>query len=46
MSHDRELIRSFATRLFAFTRDGLVDYKGACDEYLEKCAEKPEKRRR
>ena len=34
VSHDRDLITSFATRLFAFTKDGLVDFKGTYDEFL------------
>jgi len=36
VSHDRDLISTFATRLFAFTKDGLVDFKGTYDEFLEK----------
>jgi ATPase subunit of ABC transporter with duplicated ATPase domains len=36
VSHDRDLISGFATRLFAFTKDGLVDFKGTYDEFLEK----------
>jgi ATPase subunit of ABC transporter with duplicated ATPase domains len=36
VSHDRDLISSFATRLFAFTPFGLVDFSGTYDEYLEK----------
>jgi ATPase subunit of ABC transporter with duplicated ATPase domains len=46
VSHDRELISSFATRLFAFTKNGLVDFKGGYDEFLERFADKPEKKRR
>jgi len=37
VSHDRELI-SFATRLFAFTADGLVDFQGSYDDFLAKHA--------
>jgi len=36
VSHDRDLIGSFATRLFAFTPAGLVDFQGSYDEFLEK----------
>ncbi len=37
VSHDRDLISSFATRLFAFTPEGgLIDFKGTLDEYFEK----------
>jgi hypothetical protein len=34
VTHDRDLISSFATRLFAFTEKGLVDFKGTYDEFL------------
>jgi ATPase subunit of ABC transporter with duplicated ATPase domains len=36
VSHDRDLISSFATRLFAFTPFGLIDFRGGYDEYLAK----------
>ena len=36
VSHDRDLIASFATRLFAFTKEGLVDFRGNYEEFLEK----------
>jgi ATPase subunit of ABC transporter with duplicated ATPase domains len=36
VTHDRELVSGFATRLLAFTPDGLIDFKGTYDEYLEK----------
>jgi ATPase subunit of ABC transporter with duplicated ATPase domains len=36
VTHDRELIAGFATRLFAFTGEGLVDFKGTYDEFLQK----------
>jgi ATPase subunit of ABC transporter with duplicated ATPase domains len=36
VSHDRDLIGSFATRLFAFTSSGLVDFRGTYEEFLEK----------
>jgi ATPase subunit of ABC transporter with duplicated ATPase domains len=46
VSHDRDLITSFATRLFAFTREGLVDFRGSYDDFLEQYGDKPEKKRR
>jgi ATPase subunit of ABC transporter with duplicated ATPase domains len=36
VSHDRDLISTFATRLFAFTPYGLIDFPGTYDEYLVK----------
>jgi len=37
VSHDRELISGFATRIWAFLPDqGLVDFKGTYDEFLQK----------
>jgi ATPase subunit of ABC transporter with duplicated ATPase domains len=36
VSHDRDLIGSFANRLFAFTPAGLVDFQGTYEEFLEK----------
>ena len=36
VTHDRDLIASFATRLFAFTPKGLVDFHGTYDDFLEK----------
>jgi ATPase subunit of ABC transporter with duplicated ATPase domains len=35
VSHDRDLISRFATRLFAFTDKGLVDFKGSYEDYLK-----------
>ncbi|MBI4956219.1 MAG: ATP-binding cassette domain-containing protein [Myxococcales bacterium] len=46
VSHDRDLITSFATRLFAFTPEGLVDFRGSYDDFLAKHAPKPDKKRR
>ncbi len=46
VSHDRDLITSFATRLFAFTKDGLIDFRGSYDDFLEKYADKPEKKKK
>jgi ATPase subunit of ABC transporter with duplicated ATPase domains len=38
VTHDRDLISSFATRLFAFTDKGLVDFKGTYEEFAEKAS--------
>ncbi len=35
-THDRDLVATFATRIFAFTDDGLVDWQGNYDDYLER----------
>ena len=35
VSHDRDLISEVATRVFAFTPDGLLDFRGTYDEFLE-----------
>jgi len=34
VTHDRDLIGSFATRLFAFDERGLTDFRGTYEEYL------------
>ncbi|MGC4116063.1 MAG: ATP-binding cassette domain-containing protein [Myxococcales bacterium] len=39
VSHDRDLISTFATRLFAFTPRGLIDFQGTYDEFLVKHAD-------
>ncbi|MGC4067766.1 MAG: ATP-binding cassette domain-containing protein [Polyangiaceae bacterium] len=36
VTHDRDLVSSFATRIFAFTEDGLVDWQGSYDDYVER----------
>lgn len=36
VSHDRELISSLATRILELTPDGIVDYHGSYEEYLER----------
>lgn len=36
VTHDRDLIASFATRLFAFTPQGLVDWSGSYEEFLQR----------
>ncbi|MDQ2799976.1 MAG: ATP-binding cassette domain-containing protein [Armatimonadota bacterium] len=35
VSHDRDLISEAATRILAFTPDGLLNFLGSYDEYLE-----------
>jgi ATPase subunit of ABC transporter with duplicated ATPase domains len=45
VTHDRDLISSFATRLFAFTSKGLVDFKGTYDEFLAQHSIDASKRR-
>jgi ATPase subunit of ABC transporter with duplicated ATPase domains len=44
VTHDRDLIESFATRLFAFTPKGLVDFKGTYEEFVSKEGGSPRKR--
>jgi ATPase subunit of ABC transporter with duplicated ATPase domains len=34
-THDRDLIGAFATRLFAFTDEGLLDWRGSYEDFLE-----------
>ena len=36
VTHDRDLLEQFATRLWAFTPQGLVDFQGTYEEFLEK----------
>jgi ATPase subunit of ABC transporter with duplicated ATPase domains len=36
VTHDRDLVASFATRIFAFTEKGLIDFRGTYDDFLEK----------
>lgn len=35
VSHDRDLVSEVATRVLSFTDDGLLDFLGTYDEYLE-----------
>lgn len=35
VSHDREFVSSLATRVFAFTDNGLIDFQGNYDDYLQ-----------
>ena len=39
VTHDRELISGFATRLFAYDEGGLHDFRGSYDDYLAKRTE-------
>jgi len=36
VSHDRDLVATFATRIWAFTEKGLVDWQGNYDDYVER----------
>ncbi|MFI5298520.1 MAG: ABC-F family ATP-binding cassette domain-containing protein [Polyangiales bacterium] len=36
VSHDRDLITSFATRIWAFTPNGLIDFRGTYDDFIVK----------
>jgi len=36
VTHDRDLVAEFATRIFAFTDEGLVDWQGTYEDYLER----------
>jgi ATPase subunit of ABC transporter with duplicated ATPase domains len=36
VSHDRDLISDVATRVLSFTPQGLIDFPGTYEEYLEK----------
>ena len=40
VSHDREIVSSIATRILEFTANGLIDYSGNFEDYLEKGAHK------
>jgi ATPase subunit of ABC transporter with duplicated ATPase domains len=35
VSHDRDLISQVATRILSFTKNGLINFNGTYDEYLE-----------
>jgi ATPase subunit of ABC transporter with duplicated ATPase domains len=35
VSHDREFVSSLATRVIEMTHQGIIDFKGTYDEYLE-----------
>jgi len=36
VTHDRDLIDTFATRIWAFTKDGVEDFAGSYEDYLAK----------
>jgi ATPase subunit of ABC transporter with duplicated ATPase domains len=36
VTHDRDLVSEFATRILAFTDNGLVDWQGNYDDYVER----------
>ncbi|HMA92953.1 MAG TPA: ATP-binding cassette domain-containing protein [Polyangiaceae bacterium] len=36
VTHDRDLVTTFATRIFAFTEEGLVDWQGSYDDFVER----------
>jgi ATPase subunit of ABC transporter with duplicated ATPase domains len=36
VTHDRDLVMSFATRIFAFTDEGLVDWQGSYEDFVER----------
>jgi len=36
VTHDRDLVAEFATRIFAFTEAGLIDWQGGYDDYVER----------
>ena len=39
VTHDRDLVMSFATRIFAFRDGALVDWQGSYDDYVERLGE-------
>jgi len=41
ISHDREFVSSLATRIIELTPDGINDYSGSYDEYLQTQTKKP-----
>src|SRR5688572_28513886 len=42
VTHDRDLVMSFATRIFAFRDGELVDWQGSYDDYVERLGEAEE----
>ncbi len=38
VSHDRELVSSLATRVISMTLEGIIDYKGGYEKYLQSCS--------
>jgi len=41
VTHDRDLVSNVATKIIAFTPDGLITFTGTYDEYLEDHPLKP-----
>jgi ATPase subunit of ABC transporter with duplicated ATPase domains len=39
VSHDRDLVSNVATRIIALTDDGICDFAGTYDEYLDALAQ-------
>jgi hypothetical protein len=39
VSHDRWFVSQLATRVFEITENGITDYAGSYDEYLESCGD-------
>ncbi len=39
VSHDRWFVSQLATRVFEITENGITDYAGSYDEYLERCGD-------
>jgi len=35
VTHDRDLVSEVATRILSFTHDGIIDFHGTYEEYLE-----------
>jgi ATPase subunit of ABC transporter with duplicated ATPase domains len=41
VTHDRDLVSQFATRIFAFTDQGLIDWQGTYDDFVERFSGEP-----
>lgn len=41
VTHDRDLVSTFATRIFAFTGEGLVDWQGNYEDFVERFGDGP-----
>jgi len=41
VTHDRDLVSTFATRLFAFTDTGLIDWQGSYEDFVERFGDGP-----
>jgi ATPase subunit of ABC transporter with duplicated ATPase domains len=44
VTHDRDLVSSFATRIFAFTERGLIDWQGSYEDFVERHGSDPGRR--